>query len=81
MISKDYLGCICYFAWQLTMGYWSLVFKRVTELTATSEMMYFTEHHQFEITDIVHCKVWDHCNTAMQVVLYCNMALQKGSTL
>ena len=41
-------------------------------------MVYFAQHSRFEITNIFHCKVWDHHNTAMRVVLHRNTALKKG---
>ena len=43
-------------------------------------MVYFTDHRRFEITNIVHRKLWDHRNIAIPIVLHRNTASKKEST-
>ena len=41
-------------------------------------MVYFTRHRRFEITNIVHRKVWDHRHTAIRAVVHRNTASKKN---
>lgn len=40
-------------------------------------MVYFTEHCRFEITNILHRKLWDYRNSTIPVVLHRNTASKK----